>query len=657
MGILIDNAYNGGKIEVNTPTGYPSNMFYDLETAIQIMGGSDIAVNGCEIRSSQNKDNARTSKGGFGVLVSTPFYNRVSITNNNLYNLQDNIWFSSGIDRTTEGTVKFGILDVSNNTIAATLPGAPTVWPGQPTAIAPYSLHGIQLDAIIYGSEPQPLTICKQNTLSNVAYGLKVSGLRGTTVQNNTITLQADPYASMDNEQYGINIENIPAARVGCTVENNNITGYDITANTTGILLSQATRVNLGCNTVGDNQHGFRFVGNNPQTKFWDNTMLISNKYGFTLDNQGVIDQQGDDGFYSGQICTSNNSWESGPGSWPSGHFMTYTMNLSLPAQSPFVILENPLFPEVNPKLGNSDVISPIRIYSNINGLIEKPTSSPTCDDRCGGANRNYNRTKTLLEEIADGTILLPNDDPDERLMVMQQQLYDLLNANPNLLVSSNSLQQFMLDNHWSNLDFIHYAARYVATGQYDKVALLLGVWPGQSPLDSSYYQYFDWLVQMHDNPRWQPLKEDILSLANKCPIKYGLVVYAVRNLFNALNGEIIEFENTCEPELEAKGGTRHTKTYDFIRLKKKAMPIVKFPSGELLVYPNPANNVVNISFKKMVTLEIIDVAGRRLLNNRINNSNVAKIDVSSFPRGIYLVKVTSAEGVVKTNKIIINRP
>ncbi len=643
IGIKVENTINNS-IEVNTPSGYPRNAFFDLNTAIDIDQSDRIVISNCDIRSNQVP--SPDDMGLFGIKISDHYYHQIAVSHNNIHNIRNGIWYMGGIDRTPGGNgANFGNLNVSNNLIADQLATLPNT--------AAHVTRAIELSAIIYSSEPTH-TVCSNNEIVAAATGIKLSGWKGSKVNNNMVLLAPDISATPVNEQYGIYIEGYYGDLLGSTVENNNITGYDITANTTGILLSQATRVILGCNTVGGNQHGFRFVGNNPQTKFWDNTMLTSNKYGFTLDNQGVIDQQGDDGTIGGKICASNNSWASGSSGWPSGHFMTYTNN-SLPAQSPFVILNNPLFPEVNPQLGNSSIANSTYIYSNTNGLIEKPTSSPNCD-RCTGANQNYQRPKTLLEEIAEGTILLPNDDPEERLMVMQQQLYDLLNANPNQLTNSNSLQQFMFDNHWSNLDFIQYAARYVATGQYDKVALLLGVWPGQSPLDSSYYQYFDWLVQMHNDSSWLPDNSEMLALANKCPIKYGLVVYAVRNLFNALNGEIVEFENSCEPEYEAKGGTKNVNSYDFIRLKKKVMPIVKLPTGVLKINPNPASTSVNIYCSKMNTIEIIDVSGRQVWHGNASGKDVIQIDVSRWSNGMFIIKTINVKGQQFFGKLMVSR-
>ena len=46
----------------------------------------------------------------------------------------------------------------------------------------------------------------------------------------------------------------------------------------------------------------------------------------------------------------------------------------------------------------------------------------------------------------------------------------------------------------------------------------------------------------------------------------------------------------------------------------------------------------------------------KTMLNKKINKNNSLQLDVASLPKGIFLVKATNIVGVVKTNKLIINR-
>lgn len=75
-----------------------------------------------------------------------------------------------------------------------------------------------------------------------------------------------------------------------------------------------------------------------------------------------------------------------------------------------------------------------------------------------------------------------------------------------------------------------------------------------------------------------------------------------------------------------------------------------------LLLYPNPTNTTVLIRCvdNTNYNLEIMDITGRRIYYNEHCTGNNFKVDVSSFSRGAYLVKVTNSEKFI-VKKLIID--
>jgi hypothetical protein len=56
-------------------------------------------------------------------------------------------------------------------------------------------------------------------------------------------------------------------------------------------------------------------------------------------------------------------------------------------------------------------------------------------------------------------------------------------------------------------------------------------------------------------------------------------------------------------------------------------------------MYPNPANNVLNISAKETIkNADIFNVLGKKVMSVNINKAN-GSIDVSNLSSGIYLIK------------------
>jgi hypothetical protein len=78
------------------------------------------------------------------------------------------------------------------------------------------------------------------------------------------------------------------------------------------------------------------------------------------------------------------------------------------------------------------------------------------------------------------------------------------------------------------------------------------------------------------------------------------------------------------------------------------------FLRDNISVYPNPTKSFINIELSNNISIEkitLIDLTGKVILNNNFTN----KLDVSSLPRGLYLLKIQSDKGNVTTKKVILN--
>jgi hypothetical protein len=74
-----------------------------------------------------------------------------------------------------------------------------------------------------------------------------------------------------------------------------------------------------------------------------------------------------------------------------------------------------------------------------------------------------------------------------------------------------------------------------------------------------------------------------------------------------------------------------------------------------MLVYPNPANDVLNIninnsSFKNSIV--VYNVSGAEVLKTNMANSS-AQLNIENLSNGVYLVKVSNKNGFNKTVKFV----
>ncbi len=74
---------------------------------------------------------------------------------------------------------------------------------------------------------------------------------------------------------------------------------------------------------------------------------------------------------------------------------------------------------------------------------------------------------------------------------------------------------------------------------------------------------------------------------------------------------------------------------------------------GEIGIYPNPANNLINIDFSRcQLTLSqvaIMSMTGRMVYSN-LQTSDIMKIDITDWTQGVYIIRITNgnAAGIIK---------
>lgn len=86
----------------------------------------------------------------------------------------------------------------------------------------------------------------------------------------------------------------------------------------------------------------------------------------------------------------------------------------------------------------------------------------------------------------------------------------------------------------------------------------------------------------------------------------------------------------------------------------------VKQDAGSIHLYPNPAKEHFMIAVgknEKVFSLEIIDLTGKKILEQRFNNNDAiyGPVNISQTPSGIYLCRLYTSYGVI-TQKLFIRR-
>lgn len=150
----------------------------------------------------------------------------------------------------------------------------------------------------------------------------------------------------------------------------------------------------------------------------------------------------------------------------------------------------------------------------------------------------------------------------------------------------------------------------------------------------------------MNEQPDWLPNATDVWQIASKCPVKNGAVVYAARNLYNAITGEINYFANDCnigQARGMRKGMTQATQSQ------------ITKADNKFTLYPNPATNTVNIvSSIAIKQIEIVDLMGRVVVTKANVNNIAVQLNNLQLKTGVYVVKSTLSNNTTITKKLII---
>jgi hypothetical protein len=109
-------------------------------------------------------------------------------------------------------------------------------------------------------------------------------------------------------------------------------------------------------------------------------------------------------------------------------------------------------------------------------------------------------------------------------------------------------------------------------------------------------------------------------------------------------------FQDSLHPE----HGILCEPSSDTITITFPAVGLNDLTNGSLSLYPNPANEVVNIvSTSDIKTIEVLNYIGQTIYTNNNVNLMKAQLNTTSFKAGVYFVKVTTTSGI-KTTKITV---
>lgn len=159
--------------------------------------------------------------------------------------------------------------------------------------------------------------------------------------------------------------------------------------------------------------------------------------------------------------------------------------------------------------------------------------------------------------------------------------------------------------------------------------------------------------------------KTFIHTLAPQCPYVGGSAVYKARSLnFYLQPGAMFDDMKTCnEVGVYKQGSTNHGSTKSFITIENEQLANIKSSNlkkpneVEILVYPNPANNFVDITYtnKMQANFRLYNSVGELILiQNLEQNKSKHKIEIKNVSNGMYHYVLEFEDKTKAVGKLII---
>lgn len=90
------------------------------------------------------------------------------------------------------------------------------------------------------------------------------------------------------------------------------------------------------------------------------------------------------------------------------------------------------------------------------------------------------------------------------------------------------------------------------------------------------------------------------------------------------------------------------------VTISRGNVGIENIAEGEINVYPNPANSVINVANAEGSQVSVYDMSGRMVANVQSASANEV-IDATSFAQGLYIVRIVDGQNVT-TKKVSVAR-
>ena len=124
----------------------------------------------------------------------------------------------------------------------------------------------------------------------------------------------------------------------------------------------------------------------------------------------------------------------------------------------------------------------------------------------------------------------------------------------------------------------------------------------------------------------------------------------------NGMNGGYWGIKNSSNQNLATGNNNSNGFRYELpLEFYSETVGVNEMTENESVVYPNPANNEINVAVENMTKVTVYNSIGQMVFAQEAN-SDVMTISTESMTNGIYYVTIETSEGTTSTQKVVVNK-
>jgi hypothetical protein len=465
--------------------------------------------------------------------------------------------------------------------------------------------------------------LVNNNTITNVKNGIKVTSWRKISLQINANTISF--------REIGIGLEYYMQGTAPSQITNNSLIG-SINFNPNpgigdppyqGISLNSSIGNVVSCNSVSNSYSGLYFHSNCNPTKTSRNSMT-NHKYGFVLDNNGIIGIQGSLTNPADNLWL-NTTWD--PTGTTNGEYKTACLNGSNSINSKMYIRNLSGIYSPNGSTISTNSINQYNYNTSQSLLLAQNAQAPSTCSIISNPPVSALTTADIIDALE--TIASQINDTTfsyDQEKILKDEIFRALESDTTLLQNSFNLNSFYDIVKVSNTGILYNVERSLANDSTQNAQLLNNSVIPENLVEESYKKHYEVYLNFVNNNFTQQDSITLTNLAQGCPTIQGSAVYLSEALFNFIFNQDTIFSQSCPENLEKSSFDDLTNDH--------------FEQFQIFPVPNNGHFIVLGPLKKGQKLEVISLDNKILHSNELMENTHAfqiKVELSS---GVYYINL-----------------